>query len=315
MNAKIAKDSGSQISILMGVRNGAAHLADQLSSIANHTHQNWHLICSDDGSTDGSHKILHRFRATHPGQVTLQLGPKSGFSDNYISLLRRLPDRPNYVAFADQDDLWLPEKLAHALHELRDARHIPTLYCGRQSYWYPKQNQSLTSPIRNRPFSLRNALIENVASGNTTMLNPAATALARHAAHHIGPVFAHDWWLYLLITATGGRVIFDNGPAMILYRQHASNVIGAGHGWQAQLGRKMGVMQGLFSDRLDGNLAALAAISDLLTPEARALCNEFENARNARGFARLSALRRIALYRQNRFHTLGFWGASSLGYA
>lgn len=304
---------GPKITILMGIHNGADHLAAQLHSIARQSHTNWRLICSDDGSTDNSLKIIYNFSETRPGQVTIHTGPCSGFADNFMSLIRRLPEDAEYVGFADQDDIWLPDKLARALPSLESSGGDPALYCGRQSYWYPKTNRLVHSPKMARPFTLRNALIENVASGNTILLNPAAANLARRAARQTGSVFAHDWWLYLLMTATGGAVLYDNDPPRILYRQHAHNAIGAGTGVLCQIRRKAEVLRGVFSQRIDKNLQALRAVEDLLTPQARDLCRCFSAARHASTGARLLAIHRIALYRQRRAQTLGFWGAASLG--
>lgn len=305
--------SAPKVTILMGVCNGGRHLAAQLNSISGQTHSNWHLICSDDASTDASPDILRAFSGRWPGQVTISQGPQTGFSDNYMSLIGQLPPDAGYICFADQDDIWLPDKISRALLALDACGVTPTMYCARQSYWYPREDRQICSPRMIRPFTLQNALVENVATGNTIMLNPQAAAIARQATRQVGSVFAHDWWLYLLLTATGGSIHFDNGPPAILYRQHTRNAIGAGQGLLAQIRRKTGVLRGLFSQRIDGNLAALEAVEELLTPNARAIFRRFAAARRQSGFARLAALRRISPYRQHPVGTLGFWGAASLG--
>ncbi len=302
-----------KVTILMGVLNGARHLPEQLDSIARQTHQNWHLVCSDDGSVDISVQILEEFAKAHLGQVTITNGPKSGFSDNYMSMIRDFATDSEYLCFADQDDIWLPEKITRSIQSLQVFAEQPVLYCGRHWHWYPATDRQIASPRLNRPFTLRNALIENIASGNTIMLNSAATKLASKAAQKTEHVFAHDWWLYLVITATGGLVDFDNGLPSIFYRQHADNAIGAGQGMGAQVQRKIGVLKGLFSQRIESNLNALRKIEDTLTPEARHICRSFSNARRKKGFSRVSALRSLGPYRQGRAATFGFWGAAALG--
>lgn len=306
-------DETAKVTILMGVRNGAAHLAAQLDSIASQTHQNWHLICSDDGSTDSSKAILRDFGYQHPGRLSLLDGPKQGFSANYMSLIASMTTKAGYVCFADQDDVWLPGKISRALHMMSGQSGRPALYCGRHFDWYPAHNRCEASPKCLRPYSLRNALIENIASGNTVMLNPAAVALAQRTAGRIGPVFAHDWWLYLLLTGSGGHIFFDNGPPQILYRQHPSNLVGAGRSLRMQIQRKIGVVKGTFSDRVSKNLQALSLIKDELTPEAQHTIAAFSAARQKPGFTRLAALHNVAPYRQGWLGTLGFWGAASLG--
>lgn len=297
----------------MGVLNGARHLPAQLDSIARQRHRDWRLVCGDDGSTDDSVAILRRFAADHPRRVTLLSGPRAGFAQNYLFLLRTLPDPIGAVAFADQDDIWLPGKLSRGVSALAGAGDGPALYCGRRILWFDTDGWRTASPAVARPCTLRNALVENVAAGNTVVLNPSGAALARRAAARIGPVFAHDWWLYLLMTAAGGCVHFDNGPPQILYRQHGANRIGAPRGIGDRLRRKAGVIRGDFAARVGGNLAALHATEDLLTPAARQLIADFDSARRSPALSRLATLRALRPYRQRFRDTLGFWGAAGLG--
>lgn len=297
----------------MGVFNGAEFLQAQLDSIAQQTYQNWHLICSDDHSTDASVSLIQAFSAAYPGKVSLRTGPGKGFAANFLSLIAVLPTSPTYVAFADQDDIWLPDKIARGMAQLDRHSAQAQLICGRCILWFPKHRRKTLTPQLQRPCSFRNALIENVATGNTTLLNPAAAKLAQKAALLTTRVFAHDWWLYLLVAGAGGKVVFDNGPPQILYRQHTSNAIGAGVGLTAQVQRKLGVLKGAFSDRLGTNIAALEQVETLLTPSARHLCAEFKTARASTFLTRLCYLKGIAPYRQRRRDTLQFWGAASLG--
>ena len=214
---KMAKQ---KVTILMGVRNGAAHLPAQLDSIAAQTYDNWQLICSDDGSSDDTRSIVQRFADDHPGRVTLRDGPQVGFSANFMKMVADLPSDTDFVSFADQDDIWEPDKIARGLALLNDTNATPTLYCVRCWYWYPTTDRRVASVMPTRPTGFRNALIENIATGNSILLNPAAARLARDAAARTVSVFAHDWWLYLLISGVGGQVVFDTGAPSLLYRQH-----------------------------------------------------------------------------------------------
>lgn len=301
-----------KVTILMGLRNGAPHLPAQLDSIAAQTHNNWHLMCSDDGSTDDTRAIVQRFAEHHPGRVTLVNGPKNGFSANFMKMIADLPQDSGYIALADQDDIWEPDKIARAL-SLLAGHPDPTLYSVRCWYWYPASDRRVASTLPARPPGFRNALIENIATGNATLLNPAAARLACAAAQRTGNVFAHDWWLYLLVTGVGGRIAFDPGPPGLLYRQHDGNAIGAGQTATAQVHRKIKVLQGAFSDRIKSNLTAMEAVQDLLTEENQQLLKAFAKARASGLLSRLSTLRQIGLYRQTALGNLGFWGAASLG--
>ena len=308
--------SGGQqdrITILMGTYNGAAHLGAQLQSFAAQTDPGWRLICSDDGSRDASPGMIRAFAQEVPQQVDLRSGPRAGFSANYMSLIAGSEPDPGMLGFADQDDVWMADKLARARAALAGTGPRPALYCARRWLWDPEQDRRQASPAYGRRPSFRNALIENIAPGNTIVLNAAGAALARQAAQRTGVVFAHDWWLYLLIAGAGGEVIFDAGAPCLLYRQHDDNQIGGGAGAGAQIRRKAAVLRGAFRDRLGGNLAAMRAVEDLLTPENARLLQAFTAARGATLPRRIAGLWQAGPYRQSPLGSLGFWGAALLG--
>ena len=120
----------------MGTFNGERHLQEQLDSLAAQTHTDWSLWVSDDGSTDRTLDLVQAFaRRFSPGKVQCIQGPRLGFAANFMSLLARPDLRGNYFAFCDQDDVWLPHRLAVTLEALASVHpHSPALACGRTEY-------------------------------------------------------------------------------------------------------------------------------------------------------------------------------------
>lgn len=303
-----------KVQILMGTYNGADFLDAQLQSFRAQTHKAWELQVRDDGSRDTTVQVLQAFTRQTNAPMQLHTGETMGFSANYMSLIKGLVHSTDCVAFSDQDDIWEPEKLARAVAALGECpSERPALYCARRWYWQSGGDKRQASPRQERAPSFRNALIENMAAGNTIVLNGAAARLAAQAAQRGGVPFAHDWWLYLLVIGAGGQVICDNGPPCLLYRQHARNVLGSGAGMVAQIKRKLLVLQGAFGERLQSNISEMERVQDLLTPENRAVLEQFRRARAAGLMARIKGLRALGLYRQSRMGTLGFWGAALLG--
>lgn len=295
----------------MGVYNGAAALPEQLESFVAQTHLNWQLYVSDDDSTDGSMAILRSFAAKR--KIVITQGPGRGFAQNFLSLIAGLPDNPGYTALSDQDDVWLPEKLSTALAALSaHSPDQPAMYCGRRLNWDPVTGTKSPSRLYRRAPGFANALVENIAGGNTIVLNPAAARLARDLAATTGDIYAHDWWLYLLITGVGGTVIYDPTPH-VLYRQHVGNVIGAGEGIANSLRNKIGVLRGAYSDRVTRNLTAMQAVHDHLTPPNQKRLATFAKARKTGITTRLFLLRQSGVYRQSRLSGAGLWGAACLG--
>lgn len=307
---------GQVVHILMGVYNGADFLPEQLASFVEQTHCRWHLIASDDGSRDESRDVLAAFESDLAKQsastrsMEIIRGPENGGAANFLHLIRHLARsgrQANWVAFSDQDDVWFPTKLERAIERLaRVGSDQPALYCGRSLVTREDLTAPRLSVPRPRPPSFRNALVQNIAAGNTILLNPAATRLVCAAAPYVDAVVVHDWWLYQLVTGAGGQVIHDNEPGLF-YRQHEANQIGVNDGLRARLKRLNQVLGGEFRtwNRING--AALSATSDWLTPENRALLRDFNRLRDLSLFSRLQLLRQMGLYRQTRASTLALW--------
>ena len=174
---------------------------------------------------------------------------------------------PNYFAFSDQDDIWLPDHLSKAVTILSTipARR-PALYCGRTRLISESGAFLGHSPLFRRPPSFRNAVMQSIAGGNTMVLNRAARQLLLKA-RQARPV-AHDWWTYQLVSGAGGYVHYDPVPT-VLYRQHGMNQVGSNLGYQARWHRTKMLLSGRFANWTRQNLTALQSVQDLFTPENR----------------------------------------------
>ena len=302
------------VRILMGTYNGAAFLDSQLESIARQTFKDWHLFCSDDGSTDDTLAVLNRFAEAHPGQVTVVPGPCKGFSENFLSLVRTLPDDCGYVGFADQDDIWFPDKIERALAALKEIDEtVPALYGSASWIWNDRTDSRRKTPNLRKPPSFLNALVENFATGNTFLLNQTAARLLRDASQQIGPVFAHDWWAYALISGAGGKIIYDDTPTL-LYRQHSSNEIGAGETFLKRQLRNLSVADGRYRRKVGLQVEALRRCEDLLGPAHRESLALFFAARETGpAFSRAAKIVRTGVFRQSVRDQIGFLAAALLG--
>ena len=280
--------------------NGSRFLDAQLDSLANQTHANWFLIVSDDGSTDDTLKIIERFARDHPRRVTRVEGPRQGACANFISLAADPAIDADFFAFSDQDDIWLPDKLCRAIDALSAVpAGKPAMYCGRTELAAEDGRVYGLSPLFKRPPSFQNALVQSLGGGNTTVFNRATKKLVERAGRL--EVVSHDWWVYQLVSAAGGTVLYDPRP-VLKYRQHADNVLGANLGWRNQLKRMRLALKGRFRQWNILNMAALARVPDeLIEPQNRATIAFFGKAARAPLPMRLIYLRRSGVYRQTVF--------------
>ncbi|MEP9385688.1 glycosyltransferase family 2 protein [Mesorhizobium sp. KR9-304] len=300
------------VAILLATRDGAAFLDDQLRSLTGQTHKSIDIWASDDGSTDGTLRILADWRERWTrGTFHLANGPRNGFAENFRSLLANDAIEADYFAFCDQDDLWEAGKLETALAWMRtqDAS-LPLLFCSR-TLTISQAGQAIgKSPLFRRQPSFRNALVQSLAGGNTMVFNRPGRNLLARASRRAGFV-SHDWWAYLLVTGTGGVVHYCPEP-LVRYRQHAGNLVGANTSWTARLARLKFLLGGGFGRWSDTNLDGLEKNRDLLTPDAAASLELFVRARRSSFFTAMASLRKSGVYRQTPRGTLALWAAVAL---
>lgn len=285
--------------------NGARYLQQQLDSFAAQQDVDWHLVVSDDGSDDATCAIVEDFAKTHP--VTLfrnirqdsDLAPTQRAARNYMATLTR-PDLPlgpdTHVALSDQDDIWRPDKLAHGLRMLQTRRAKAAVYGGQSCH--VRADGTVLGPSRMpaRPPGLRNALVQNVVSGHSALMTPAAMARLVAAGVPDG-IWYHDWWIYLLLSATGADVLVDDHIGLD-YRQHASNLMGRGQGTAARLTRLGQILNGAYGRWMQANLTALARSPVTLTPDARTALTLLTEAP-----VTSRSLRQAGVYRQRTLET------------
>lgn len=303
------------VHILLATYNGGRFLAEQLNSIARQTHTDWTLTVSDDGSTDNTLDIVAQFAEQVGQPVTLLQGPRMGSTYNFFCLIQKIPvDHPqDFFAFCDQDDVWLPEKLANAIEFLTrgDNTKAANLYCGRTTVTNESLKPIGMSEIPQRALTFGNALAQNMASGNTMVF----TARLLEILKHIKPEHSvwHDWSAYQVAFACGGVVHFD-GRAYVLYRQHSSNVVGKKNSLVSRLERISVNLRGRYRGRGDLTENAIQDISPFMTEDSKKIFNAYREARHARtGLGRLRYAKAAGIYRQGRLEQLAFIVALFMG--
>lgn len=217
------------ISIALATCNGARYVQALLDSLATQTHPPAELVALDDASEDGTVAILEAFAASAPFPVRTFRNPERlGVTENFSRAIAHC--RGDYIALADQDDAWRPDKLAllagalappNVLAAFSDAAVVDAeLASLGYTMW---QRVRLTAGELNRleggqGFSV--LLKHHVVTGATLLFR---TAL-RDSALPIPPDWPHDAWLALIAAAQGQ--VAPVRQALVSYRQHDRNVVG-----------------------------------------------------------------------------------------
>lgn len=305
------------VHVLLASYRGREFIAEQLDSIARQTYTRWTLTISDDGSDDGTADVCRAFADRYPqGQVTLLQGPRQGSKANFFHLISQAPDHSpqDCFAFSDQDDVWLPSKLHKAMTTLQamDERSgAPLLYCGRTQLVNESLRPIGLGLLPGRPLGFGNALLQNVASGNTMVFNRPLLALLRKVApsHSVW----HDWTAYQLVTGCRGQIHFDPVP-QVLYRQHPENIIGSQNRSMDKLQRARMILDGVYRRWGDLTEQAMQDVRSDLSPQALELLGHFHDMRSRSGaLGRLQAGWSGGLWRQTRSGQMVFLATLACG--
>lgn len=214
-------------SIAMCTFNGERFLQKQFDSFVAQTVLPGELIVCDDGSTDGTLEILEAFQRTAPFPVQIHRNETNlGYVKNFEKAACEC--RHEVVFFSDQDDIWLPEKIAKTLavfqrHPqaglvLLQSNHIDETDTLIARGKYRPRAAAETEDV---PFILRKKLRRWVISWqgcNMAYRNTFRDVLYPVFSPHMG----HDQWLLLLLGAVS-EVRFLETPTA-LHRIHASNL-------------------------------------------------------------------------------------------
>lgn len=198
----------TRICVLLATYNGGAHLEDQLNSILNQLGGfQISILCSDDGSTDSTLKILSKYN------IDVLPGPKTGAAANFSYLIEN-SSKYDFYALSDQDDVWFPDKLLSSVEKIKSING-PALYVGTSEI----DKCRLLKP---RQANLYAALISNRSQGCTFLINNELMDVLKSTIKF--RTLMHDWFIYL-IALLFGQVIYDFESKMF-YRLHASNDTG-----------------------------------------------------------------------------------------
>ncbi len=304
--------AGADVAILLSTHDGERFLADQLRSFLDQSHSCWTVHWRDDGSADASVRMMRDFVDRTGRCVPHPPMARIGVARSFLSLLAAArATSHDFYAFADQDDVWLPDKISRATEALSAvAPGVAAIYCAGQILVDRDLRRVGRSPALRRVPGFPAALTQNIATGCTMMLNGAAADLVLATRPPAGTL--HDWWCYLVVSAAGGTVIADPEP-VVLYRQHGGNLIGAPAGLAT---RGLAVMRRgprAFMVRLRLHVVALETQSHLLTPDARRDLAAIARALRAGVPGRLAALRLAGFRRQGLLETAVFRLWFSLG--
>ena len=220
------------VAVLMATYNGEKFLTEQIDSILMQTCQAFRLIVADDGSKDRTVEILKSYAKKYPKKIQLLnfKDAAGGASKNFMRILKRaMKDDYEVFMFADQDDVWLPDKIQLMVnaYERTGEKERPVLVHSDLRVVNAELELESESFMEFSNFDpnearLNKILVQNNVTGCTMLVN---RALAAQVDEKIEGMIMHDWY-FALIAAAMGQIVYVDTPT-IMYRQHNENTLGA----------------------------------------------------------------------------------------
>ena len=224
-----------KVLVLMSTYNGEKFLDEQICSIVAQKGVEVSILVRDDGSTDSTTAILDKWQAN--GVLSWYSGKNLRSALSFMHLLCNAP-AADYYAFCDQDDYWLPEKLASAVEKLEGHETEKALYMSSLTLTDASLNVYGEMKI-NHLLTPGEAVVTNPATGCTMVFNKQLKDFV--AQRNPATLLMHDDWVYKACLFMGGFVYADP-RSFIYYRQHGNNVVGAKDGLWRRIKRRAGLL-------------------------------------------------------------------------
>ncbi|GAW86489.1 rhamnosyltransferase [Bathymodiolus platifrons methanotrophic gill symbiont] len=226
------------VAVLLAAYNGSAFIEEQLQSILRQQSVRLTIYISVDLSSDDCYQRCCDFAKKHPQIIMLAYGQKfGGAAANFYRLIKDVDFSDfDYVALADQDDIWLDDKLLTACTKLEQGNYHA--YSGNVLAFWPDGRELLINKAL--PQRKYDYLFEAAGPGCTYVLRTEPMMLFKDLLQEKWPqaqqVILHDWFIYAFFRASDLSWFIDP-DYKLLYRQHPDNQVGIHKGWQASIKR------------------------------------------------------------------------------
>lgn len=235
------------VTVLLSTYNGEKYLREQLDSFFAQRDVDLHLLVRDDGSCDHTLEILKEYSKNN-SNITILEEANCGCEKSFEKLGQYAYKHceTDFYAYADQDDVWFPEKLSNSIAVIADEQH-PALYCCNQMITDGDLNPMhlmIDDAHYERLCEVQRINYLKNRHGCVMVWNRQLMDVLGKAKHDDCYTPIHDRWLTLL-GRISGVVIIGKEPLQY-YRVHSNNASGYAVGVLSRL--KKGIKLYWFKD-------------------------------------------------------------------
>ena len=202
--------------------NAERYIGKALESVRSQTYQNWEIIVTNDGGTDGTAQIVAEF-AQRTSQLVriLEHEQNSGLSAARNTAMRVAGGE--YIAFLDADDFWLPDHLERVCAVLASGK-ADLVYSGAIVFRETASGEMELLP--SDPIEVTKTRIDLF---QRNFINPSGAAITRQLMERVGgfgPRRVEDLDYWIRAAALGFRIA-ATGKQTYYYRKSAGGLSAA----------------------------------------------------------------------------------------
>lgn len=233
-----AARSNPKIAVLLAAFNGLEWIDAQIVSILNQQDVDVKIFVSVDLSSDGTELWIKELASKELRVELLPYGDVFGSACmNFFRLMRDVEFREfDAVAFADQDDIWFPNKLIRA-YKIIETNAVKAVSSDIIAFWKNGKRKVVKKSYPQRIFD---HYFEAAGPGCTYVLERNSAIILQRFLNdnttELKNINHHDWFIYAFFRNAGLKWYIDPSPTM-LYRQHDNNQVGANIGYKAYFER------------------------------------------------------------------------------
>lgn len=216
-----------KIAVLLAAYNGMQWIEEQVETIFNQQGVVVTLFISVDLSSDATYEWAKKLEAKRSNVVLLSYGEYfGGAGPNFFRLIKCVDFTEfDAVSFADQDDIWMPEKLSSAYSKIKNGLY--DIYSSNVTAFWADGRESLIN--KSQAQRKLDYFFEAAGPGCTYVFKQEVMLAFQNfittKGNEIEKVALHDWLAYAFCREQGYQWFIDEWPSM-RYRQHKNNQIG-----------------------------------------------------------------------------------------
>jgi rhamnosyltransferase len=234
-----------KVAVLLAAYNGMQWIEEQLVSILSQHNVDVTVYISIDPSSDGTEAwcVSRAFKEDRV-KVLAPAGAFGGAAQNFFRLIKDVDlDIYDFVAFADQDDIWYLDKLWRAI-QIIEKRQVDACSSNVKAFWADGRTHVLNKA---QPQVAWDFLFEAAGPGCTYVMNNRLIVSLKKSVvtnwQQIQTISLHDWYCYAFARSHGFHWYIDPLPSMD-YRQHDRNQVGANTGINPLIARYKTIQDG-----------------------------------------------------------------------